>query len=181
MAKPIRFFAPRWKPLCFLVLFSLMQWSHASVRSEYEIKAAFLFNFTRFVTWEDVPPESNSMTVCVFGQDPFGPMLLSLEGKVAQGREINLKYPSQLSEIEGCDVLFVSKSEDDEVARIVESTSGQPVLTVSDIPDFASSGGIIGYVKQGNVIRFEINLKAAQTAGLSINSRLLELASRVIQ
>lgn len=170
-----------WKLACFWALFLGLASGQASVRSEYEVKAAFLFNFTRFVSWDSEPADAANMTLCVLGEDPFGELLLSLEGKVAQGREISLRYPSQEPEIIGCQVLFVSRSENHRLPQIVSSVAGQSILTVSDIPNFASKGGIIGYVMQGNLIRFEINLKSAESAGLSINSRLLELASRVIR
>lgn len=156
--------------------------AHASIRSEYEVKAAFLYNFTRFVTWSDGATVSEPLDVCIYGDDPFGNLLDPLRGRKSQGRELELRYPNKLADIVGCDVLFIGQSQSrnvDELLKMAQSQKG--VLTVSDLPDFIRKGGIVGYVKQGNVIRFEISLNAAMEAGLTINSRLLELAVRVLR
>ena len=156
--------------------------AHASIRSEYEVKAAFLYNFTRFITWSNGATVSEPLDVCIYGDEPFGDLLAPLQGRRSQGRELQLRYPSVVADIAGCDVLFIGQSQSrnvDELLKMAQSQKG--VLTVSDLPDFIRKGGIVGYVKQGNVIRFEISLKAAIEAGLTINSRLLELGVRVLR
>lgn len=166
----------------FLSLCLSLTSAHASIRSEYEVKAAFLYNFTRFVTWPNGATTSEPLNVCIYGDDPFGNLLDPLRGRKSQGRELQLRYPNELAGIAECDVLYIGKSQSrnvDEVLDLAESHKG--VLTISDLPDFIRKGGIVGYVKQGNVIRFEISLEAAIEAGLTINSRLLELAVRVLR
>lgn len=153
----------------------------ASVRSEYEVKAAYLFNFTRFITWNEAPAELSELTICVFGRNPFGDVLNQLDGRVSQGRTLELAFPMSLAEADRCQVLFVGTTKARDLPSITEYAHTRQILTVSEIPDFVDEGGIIGYVKDGNVIRFEINLLEAQRAGLHINSRLLELALRVIR
>lgn len=170
-----------WKCLLALTLCASLSQVQASVRSEYEVKAAFLYNFTRFINWNEPPPEDVPLTVCVLGDDPFQDLLAPLVGRKAHGRVLQLRTPSEQGQMNGCNVLFVSASEQFNLRGILEKATQQDMLTVSDIPDFARQGGIVGYVKQGNVIRFEINLMAASEAGLSINSRLLELAAKVIR
>ena len=155
--------------------------AHASIRSEYEVKAAFLYNFTRFVSWPHTENASEPLEVCVFGDDPFDDLLNPLLGRKSQGRELQLRYPGDVENLTGCDVLYIAQSQSRNVDELLELAQGQGMLTVSDLPDFVRKGGMVGYVKQGNVIRFEISLKAATEAGLTINSRLLELAVRVVR
>ncbi|MBW7471520.1 YfiR family protein [Marinobacter sp. F4218] len=151
------------------------------MRSEYEVKAAFLYNFTRFITWADPLSDVPDLKICVLGQDPFGDVLQQLDGRVSQGRPLALGYPESLSDSDDCQVLFVGSARSRDLPAIIGYAHDRQMLTISEIPDFVEDGGIIGYVKEGNVIRFEINLKAAQSAGLHVNSRLLELAVRVIR
>lgn len=155
--------------------------AYGSIRSEYEVKAAFLFNFTRFVTWAQVEDSTQPLEICIFGTDPFEDLLDPIRSRKSQGRELELRYPDTSSDLSGCDVLYISESQSRNLTILFDLAQQQGMLTVSDLPDFARKGGMVGYVKQGNVIRFEINLKAAADAGLTINSRLLELAVRVLR
>lgn len=157
--------------------------AHGTVRSEYEIKAAFLYNFTRFVAWPGLESGSGGkpLNLCIFGADPFGDMLDPIRDRKSQGRELDLQYPDELQGVTDCQVLFIGDSQQRGLTGVLEYAREHQVLTVSDMPEFVNRGGMIGYVKQGNVIRFEINLKAATEAGLTINSRLLELAVRVLK
>ncbi len=155
--------------------------AHGSIRSEYEVKAAFLYNFTRFVSWPQVVDNTAPLIVCVVGDDPFGELLDPLRGRKSQGRELQLRYPDSTFELTGCDVLYISQSQSRNLPELINLARQEGMLTVSDLPDFIRKGGMLGYVKKGNVIRFEINLKAATEAGLTINSRLLELAVRVLR
>lgn len=169
------------KFLIVLVLYASIATVQASVRSEYEVKAAFLYNFTRFVSWTNSPKKELPLRVCVLGDNPFGGLLAPLAGRKSQGRELELGIFEDILDADGCHVLFISLSESRNLPAIIALANEQQMLTISDIPNFILRGGIIGYVKQGNVIRFEINLQAANAAGLNINSRLLELALRVIR
>lgn len=155
--------------------------AHATIRSEYEVKAAFLYNFTRFVSWPDTAHASRHLEVCIFGDDPFGDLLNPIRGRKSQGRELQLRYPDEAAGLAGCDVLYIGQTHPRNLDELLELAQDRGMLTVSDLPDFVRKGGMVGYVKQGNVIRFEISLKAATEAGLTINSRLLELAVRVLQ
>lgn len=151
------------------------------MRSEYEVKAAFLYNFTRFITWTDPQASEPDLQICVLGENPFGDLLDQLDGRVSQGRTLGLAHPKSLSESQDCQILFVGSARSRELQAITDYAKQHQMLTISEIPGFVEAGGIIGYVKEGNVIRFEINLDAAQSAGLHVNSRLLELAVRVIR
>ena len=156
--------------------------AQTEVSSEAEIKAAYLYNFTRFVEWK-TPPETSNLSLCVLDDKEFWDAVQPIRGRSVQGHTISLSFIDQI-EIEqsgACQVMFVNSSTVRELSKIMERVTGKGILTVSDMEGFIDSGGVIGYVKQGNVIKFEINLKAAKDAGLLINSRLLELAVRVLR
>ncbi|MBU2955800.1 YfiR family protein [Marinobacter sp. F3R08] len=145
------------------------------------MKAAFLYNFTRLVTWPNLGKTASPLEICVYGADPFGGLLDPIRGRQSQGRNLTLRYSDVTSDLSGCDVLYIDQSLTRGLQSLLDLANERNILTVSDLPDFARKGGMIGYVKQGNVIRFEINLKAADEAGLIINSRLLELAVEVMR
>lgn len=145
---------------------------------EYLIKAAFLYNFTKFVEW---PPEAfkdgvSPINLCILGTDPFGKALRSISDKTVKGRKLNIKYPTRVEEITGCHVLFIGASERENLRQIMSFLKGSAILTVSDTEKFAERGGIINFIMVENKIKFEINPDAAQQCGLKISSQLLRLA-----
>ena len=145
--------------------------------SEYEIKAAFLYNFAKFVQWPaaTLPPQA-PLIVCVLGRDPFGSALATIDHKISQGHELQVHRNVRLDEARSCYVLFVAESERGSVPEILHELSGTSVLTVSDIDRFAEAGGVIGLYDVDNRVQFSINLDAAHDASLQINSQLLKLA-----
>ncbi len=144
---------------------------------EYEIKAAFLYNFAKFVQWPAaaLPPQA-PLAVCVLGRDPFGPALAFIDHKISQGHELQVHRNVRLEEARSCYVLFVAESERGSVPAILRALSGASVLTVSDIDRFAEAGGVIGLYDVDNRVQLSINLDAAHDASLQINSQLLKLA-----
>jgi hypothetical protein len=148
---------------------------------EYDIKAAFLFNFTKFVEW---PPtaftdEHSPLKICVLGENPFGKILRVLTEEEATGRRLSLIHLDRLNSLETCHVLFVSRSERDRLPQVLAAVHSAPVLTVSDVPGFIDQGGMINFILEGSKVRFEVNQEAAERAGLKISSRLLALAKHV--
>jgi YfiR/HmsC-like len=135
---------------------------------EYEVKAAFLFNFTKFVDWPSTAFASRNapLTICIVGRDPFGAILdQTVEGETVSDREIRVRRGLQGTELRNCHILFISESDREQCARIFSSLQGSSVLTVSDLPGFVDAGGIIEFVLQGGKVQFEINAVAAETAG----------------
>lgn len=168
--------------IMFLTLVGLRNDAFAQV-TEYEIKAAFLYNFGKFVDWPEQALEDpeQPFIIGLLGQDPFGKILDRL---VAEDRlknhKIAIKRFASLADFEFCHILFVCKSEKKRVAEIIEKLSDQYILTVSEVPDFTDAGGMIGLLTTAdNKVRFEINLAAATQAGLKISSRLLRLAQNL--
>jgi len=143
--------------------------------TEPEVKAAFLYNFARFVQW---PGSELSLRVdlCVVGGDPFGGALRTIEGKpLGQAAALLVRRvdPGALS---GCNLVFIPASEKDRLGQVLQAAKGGRLLTIGDGPDFAQSGTVIGLYPDGNTIRFEINVDAARRSRLAISSQLLRLA-----
>ncbi|MBW8875630.1 MAG: YfiR family protein [Acidobacteria bacterium] len=149
--------------------------------SEYAVKAAFLYNFTKFVEW---PPkafadERSPLKICVLGQDPFGKILRSLMDEEVGGRRLQLLRVDTLNNPAACHVLFVSRSERDRLPQILVAVRDAPVLTVGDTPGFLDDGGMINFILEGSKVRFEIDQEAAERVGIKISSKLLALARHV--
>jgi len=149
---------------------------------EYQVKAAYLYNFGRFVEWPAKLTTANtgSFTICVLGDDPFGPALdTTLAGEMIGNQKVAARRISSLQESVDCQILFISLSEAKRLNRIIEALGNSAVLTVSDIPQFSQRWGMIQLVMEGNRIRFEVNLAATQRAGLTLSSELLKVATAV--
>jgi hypothetical protein len=149
---------------------------------EYEIKAAFLYNFTKFVEWPPAgfPDAGSPFVIGILGDDPFGSALdATVAGKQVVGRSVAIRRWKKPGEIENCQILFISGSDPGVVPAVVEHFRSVPILTVSDTEQFSERGGMIQLSLAEHKIRFEVNHRAAREAGLKISSRLLTLAVRV--
>ena len=148
---------------------------------EYEVKAAFLFNFTKFVAWSDAaaPDPGAPFVIAVLGDDPFGEALSALEKKTAQGRPIVVQRANSLDSLKHCRILFVSSSVGSRMPEILRAAHARSILTVGDMEGFASRGGMIELVLLGGKVGFEVNVNSAKQAGLTISSKLLSLAKAI--
>jgi len=150
--------------------------------TEYEVKAAFLYKFTKFVEW---PEEAFSgpdapLTIGVLGEDPFGYALEeAVRGKTVSNRRIEVQRTRSATESQRCQMVFISASEEPKLGATLGALKGSSILTIGDVGRFAERGGMIGLLKDGNKIRFQINIDAAEDAGLKISSQLLNLAEVV--
>jgi YfiR/HmsC-like len=154
-------------------------WAQRSKPTDYQVKAAYLFNFGRFIEWP-ASAKGDSFTICILGQDPFGATLdAALANQTIDGKSVAAKRISTLQESSACQILFLSSSEEARLPKIVESLDKSAVLTVSDMPGFSQRGGMIQFILDGNKVRFEVNLTAAQSAGLNPSSELLRVATTV--
>ena len=166
---------------------TLLSWpvpTHAAASekpTEYDVEAAYLFNFGKFVSWPTNPPNRNRpLAICVIGEDPFGPSLDRIvSGETIGGRPVVDKRISNLEDVSDCSILYISSSEATRLNRILTAVKDAPVLTVSDIPDFTQRGGIIQFVLRENRVRFEVNLDPVQRDRLILSSELLKVAVNV--
>jgi len=151
--------------------------------TEYQVKAAFLFNFARFVEWpaDAFPSADSALQICVLGQDPFGREFEQvIVDKTVSGHRIEIAHPDGVPQARSCQILFIAASEKARLASILQRLKGTSVLIVGDTPGFAALGGAINFVIDDGRVRFEINLKAAELAHLKISARLLTVAKVVL-
>ncbi len=148
---------------------------------EHRVKAAFIYNFLRFVDWPEqgFAGANAGYELCILGQDPFGDSLAPISRKRAHNRPIRLHQLTRNADPTDCHVLFISTSEAQRMPAILRRLRGAPVLTVSELPQFAKRGGTVGFVLDQGKVRLEVNLAAARRAGLHVSSKLLEVASEV--
>jgi hypothetical protein len=157
-------------------------WAQQPKPTEYQVKAAYLYNFGRFVEWPAKLAASNShsFAICVLGQDPFGPTLnATLADETINGKSVVAKRIPSPDEAVNCRILFISSSEEGHLKQILAVLDRESVLTVSDLPQFSRRGGMVQFVLDEKRVRFEINLTPAEHAGLTLSSELLKLATNV--
>ena len=167
---------------CAVLGTAVPQAAPQSSPSEYQVKAAFLYNFAKFVEWPGgtFASPSSRFKFCVFGEDPFGKALDdALLGKKVAEHPVELLRARKLSDLDGCQVVFIGSSESGHLPDAVERLRGRNVLLVGEGEEFAGAGGTIQFFLQDNRVRFAINPDAASRAGLKISSKLLALASVV--
>jgi hypothetical protein len=174
----------RWLLVCLL---GLLSWdcifpAIAAERPEHEVKAAFLYNFGKYVHWPKSAGPESEFVIAILGADPFGAALDEIvRGKRIGNRPVALKRVSKLSELGGCEVLFISASEEAGLDDILAQLANAPILTVADMPKFVERGGMIGMVVANRRVQFEVNAMAAERAGIALGSQLMRLARAVVE
>lgn len=163
---------------CFVLCFFGLSAQGQNV-SEYEVKAIYLYNFSRFIQWpEGATSGDDSFSICVLGQDPFGPALnATLDNKAVQGKNVKIRRIADLQDSIGCRVLFISASEQKRLTQILSQLIGMSVLTVSDMPKFRERGGMVQFIWERDKVRFEVNLPSTRRAGLVLSADLLKVAA----
>jgi hypothetical protein len=151
-----------------------------SAASEYQVKAAFIYKFSTYIRWPETGAGSLSapFVIGVLGKDPFGPSLDAVvAGQRVQGRGVVIRRLTQMAESLHCDVVFVSLAEREQLSQLFALLGDAPVLTIGDADGFAELGGMINLVTtDDHHIRFDINKRAVDRAGLKAPSQLLRLA-----
>jgi len=152
-----------------------------SAPTEYQLKAAFLLNFAKFVEW---PPRvfaeaTSPIVLGILGENPFGDVLKrTIRDKTINDRPLVIKEFRSAAEATNCHLLFIGASQKAHLPEILAGLRGASVLTVGETDRFTESGGMINFIRQGNKIRFQINEATAKSVGLKISSKLLNLAVR---
>jgi hypothetical protein len=145
---------------------------------EYQLKAAFLFNFAQFVEWPPsaFPNTDTPISICILGENPFGSALdETVRGAIVHNRRLLIQRAPRVENLKDCHLIFISRSETARIAGVLAELEPRAVLTVSEVEGFAQRGGIINMYLAGNKVRFEINLAVARRKGLKISSELLSL------
>jgi hypothetical protein len=147
--------------------------------SEYEVKAAFLYNFAKFVEWPSSTAQDTTLPflIGILGKDPFGSILDQWIGpKSVKGRKLLIRRFNDLSGLTFCHLLFISNSERSNLPQIFEKLHGANTLTVGEMEGFMEKQGMIQFVMRDNRVHFMINVDASEAAGLKLSSKLLNLA-----
>lgn len=162
--------------LCLLLPSSIL----AEELLEYHVKAAYILNFTKFIDWppEAFPQPDSPVEICILGEDPFRKSLYqTVAGESVHGRQVTVRKISEIPPSKSCQTLFIGKTEKD-VAKILKALP-PAILTIGDSQTFIKDGGMIEFVIENRHVRFVIRQTAAESAGLKISSRLLNVAKAV--
>ncbi len=155
---------------------------------EYRLKAVYVYNFIKFVTWPQSSQSSKrAFVVCVVGDNPFGDELQFVQGKAVKDKVVQVDSRRELVHdpdhsldlLRDCQMAFISRSERGRLHTILGALHGKPILTVSDIDGFVADNGMIGFSIRAHQVRININLRETRAAGLSVSSKLLEVANVV--
>lgn len=171
----------RWQGSLLLCCLAMCSTEAATppAASEYQVKAAFLFQFSRFVEWprEAFANSDAPLLICVLGTNPFGPALAEMaEGELAYTHPLQVQSHDRVEDLDACHIVFVSSDKENVSRRVVQYLSGKSVLTVSDSSDFARHGGVIGLVTVNGKVRVQVNRNSADAAQLKISAKLLRVA-----
>ena len=166
-----------------VVLFLSGTRAQSPTAGEYQVKAAFLFNFAKFVEWpaSSFSDASAPLRICVLGRDPFGEELRNItKKKTVNGHKLEVSQVFDLQMARTCQILFIASSETARLKQILASLRGTDALTVGDTKGFVEQGGMINFVLENSRVQFEVNRKAAEQGGLKISSKLLSVAKLVV-
>jgi hypothetical protein len=156
--------------------------SVGQVAEEYHVKAAFLYNFARFVEWPSTAfrNQQDPFVVCVLGADPFGSALEeTLGGKQIDGRAFRIARISEAPQANACQILFIGFPDRKRMAAAIAALPARGVLTIGETDGFIAAGGIVNLTLREGHVGFQVNQRAAERADLQISSRLLSLAQAV--
>lgn len=154
----------------------------AQDRLESEVRAVYLYNFARYVTWPDAafPTATTPIRICVQGADPFGDALdRAVTGETVNGRPLQPARLAHGDTLVGCHILYVGSLDDRRAAAALAAAAGRPILVVGEHPRLLDRGGMIRFRRDDNRVRFDINLRAVERSGLRISARLLGVAGEV--
>jgi hypothetical protein len=149
---------------------------------EYQVKAAFLYNFAKFVEW---PPQAfdvaaNPIIVCIVGETPIYTLLESaVIDKTAGNRSLAVRKVSDGQQATGCHILFIGRADRKRIPAVLAAITPWGILTVGETPEFVAEGGVVNFKLENGRVRFEINVDAARRERLRISSKLLSLAEIV--
>lgn len=175
-----RFMPVRRLCACLLAACSLAAGGAAAQAvPEYELKAAFIYNFALFVGWPADARKDGPFVLCVAGRDLFGAAFDPLEGKPVRSQKLVLRRIDGMQELGDCHMLYIAPAEEIRLDQILGLAAGRPILTIADTEGWHGRGVMINLAMRQGRLAFDINLDAARRAGLEMSSRLLRLAGSV--
>jgi uncharacterized protein DUF4154 len=165
--------------LCSLTLLLASSTTAQTPNLEYRIKAAYIFNFAKFVSWpaNAFARAESPIVIGIVGKDPFGEEIdQTIAGKFIEKRPLQVKRLAENESLQGYHILFIGDSERQRLPQILQQARKLSILTVGEMDDFTELGGMIRFFKHENNIRFEVDLDPVEVAGLKISSKLLQVA-----
>lgn len=156
--------------------------AQTSDSKEYKVKAIFLFNFAQFMEWpeDSFAHEKAPFVLGILGENLFGTFLKeTIINEKIEGHPLVIEHYNEISEVNGCHILFVHTTQVDQMNAMADHLKYQHVLTVGESRDFITKGGVVRFFMKGGKIRLEINVQAAEAAGLVISSKLLGVSQIV--
>jgi len=175
-----KIFPGLWAYACILILLFSMMPVQAQIKpaAAYQIKAAYLFNFTRFVEWPHDALRA-TFTIGVVGNKDMSEYLEAIvSGERVNNRPIRVRYYRNLNEVDDCNILFLSTDDAGLIRNGITSLNRRSILTVSDAEDFLHWGGMVRFYTQENKVRIQINASSARAGDLQISSKLLNIATK---
>ncbi|MCB9367436.1 MAG: YfiR family protein [Calditrichaeota bacterium] len=167
----------------FLAILAYVVPAHVAERtSEYQLKAAFIYNFANFTTWPDstFEGEHSPLVVAILGDDPFGSDLDVAESKVTtSGRVLEVERVNSLAALPSCHILYISRSFSHSMSSIADFAKDRAILTITDVVDACDNGIMICFFSEDNKIRFHVNLDAVEDSKLRVDPRVLKLGRAV--
>lgn len=152
---------------------------HPTPPVEYQVKAAFIDNFIKFIDWPEGALADSTINISILGDTPLAEALKSIEDVQVKGRRLSIRTTKTLHELGASHIVFVASSETNRVDEVLRALKKRNVLTIGEVGGFCRKGGMINFTLDENKVRFEINADSARDAGLTISSKLLKLATIV--
>lgn len=160
------------------ILLSTSVFSHAATK-ESAVKAGFIYNFTKYTVWPNEVSARDFFNLCVIGEDTLGGGLDALKGKLVATKKLVVHRQVAGANLNRCHIVFIAQDQQLNLKKTLNKLAGLPILTVSDRPDFINNGGMVGLVKDGTHVAFEVDIVAVNAAGIHISAQLLKLAKVV--
>ena len=168
-----------WMTVLVVWLAGTAESSAAPTYSEAAVKAAFIVNIARAMDWPEgtFAEDKSPIALCLMGEHPFGDNLAKMAKKTQiRGRHVNIYTVTDPARVSGCHILFVSSSEDKRLDKVLQATTGKPILTVGDTPGFGDRGLLVNFYRAGDNIRFEINVRTLDRSGITASSTVINNA-----
>ncbi|MBX3615891.1 MAG: YfiR family protein [Nitrosomonas sp.] len=164
----------------FCWMISYLSFAYAEEQaSEYRLKVAFLYNFAAYTTWPN--PPDNGLTLCIYGENPFGQYVQHLQEKKINEHGILIKHTKSMTDLPDCHMVFITQSIISDIEDVIKQLQGMPILTIADSPGVGRQGVILNMTVKDRKVIFEANIAMARRNGLNLSSQLLRFASEVYQ
>jgi hypothetical protein len=159
-------------------LICMSQTLQAATKEE-AVKAGSIYNFTKYIVWPNDVSTINNFNLCVYSKHKPNDGLLALSGKLVVDKPLVIRHMNKASNINTCQMVFIANDSENYVQETLNKITKLPILTVSDSPDFINKGGMIGLIKDGQRVGFEINIAKTNAVGIHVGAQMLKLAKRV--